>query len=149
MADVLGMDREQLGIKPKTQRGTLKAFYRNSVHEGGYLLPLGDIGGEFMSLLEKLAERYSVSVPELRSNTIVNIKAVRLMAQASKEVMATEDSSRYRHFIWLNVLRKKTAQYIRLWMGNSDAQASLSLSAVSIHSTPVHRLSLLKAQSMS
>lgn len=91
MADVLGMDREQLGIKPKTQRGTLKAFYRNSVHEGGYLLPLGDIGGEFMSLLEKLAERYGVSVPELRSNTIVNIKAVRLMAQASKEVMATED----------------------------------------------------------
>lgn len=87
----MGMDREQLGIKPKTQRGTLKAFYRNSVHEGGYLLPLGDIGGEFMSLLEKLAERYSVSVPELRSNTIVNIKAVRLMAQASKEVMATED----------------------------------------------------------
>lgn len=91
MADVLGMDREQLGIKPKTQRGTLKAFYRNSVHEGGYLLPLGDIGGEFMSLLEKLAERYGVTVPELRSNTIVNIKAVRLMAQASKEVMATED----------------------------------------------------------
>ena len=91
MADVLGMDREQLGIKPKTQRGTLKAFYKNSVHEGGYLLPLGDIGGEFMSLLEKLAERYGVSVPELRSNTIVNIKAVRLMAQASKEVMATED----------------------------------------------------------
>lgn len=91
MADVLGMDREQMGIKPKTQRGTLKAFYRNSVHEGGYLLPLGDIGGEFMSLLEKLAERYGVSVPELRSNTIVNIKAVRLMAQASKEVMATED----------------------------------------------------------
>ena len=91
MADVLGMDREQLGIKPKTQRGTLKAFYRNSVHEGGYLLLLGDIGGEFMSLLEKLAERYGVSVPELRSNTIVNIKAVRLMAQASKEVMATED----------------------------------------------------------
>lgn len=79
----MGMDREQLGIKPKTQRGTLKAFYRNSVHEGGYLLPLGDIGGEFMSLLEKLAERYGVSVPELRSNTIVNIKAVRLMAQAS------------------------------------------------------------------
>ena len=91
MADVLGMDREQMGIKPKTQRGTLKAFYRNSVHEGGYLLPLGDIGGEFMSLLEKLAERYGVTVPELRSNTIVNIKAVRLMAQASKEVMATED----------------------------------------------------------
>lgn len=91
MADVLGMDREQMGIKPKTQRGTLKAFYRNSVHEGGYLLTLGDIGGEFMSLLEKLAERYGVSVPELRSNTIVNIKAVRLMAQASKEVMATED----------------------------------------------------------
>lgn len=87
----MGMDREQMGIKPKTQRGTLKAFYRNSVHEGGYLLPLGDIGGEFMSLLEKLAERYGVSVPELRSNTIVNIKAVRLMAQASKEVMATED----------------------------------------------------------
>ena len=87
----MGMDREQMGIKPKTQRGTLKAFYKNSVHEGGYLLPLGDIGGEFMSLLEKLAERYGVSVPELRSNTIVNIKAVRLMAQASKEVMATED----------------------------------------------------------
>ena len=53
--------------------------------------PVLHLGGETMSLLEELSKRYGVTVPELRSNTIVNIKAVRLMAQASKEVMATED----------------------------------------------------------
>lgn len=49
------------------------------------------LGGEAVSLLERLAEKYNVTVQELRSDTMVNIQAVRFMATVSKEVMKTEE----------------------------------------------------------